>query len=284
MTSPAVAGGKSANYHCTLRGGLLVCGRMGIVEEVEFKYECATGGSGNLLIAQIYLKVHICSQMSFTVAVWRVRSLSRPVVTGETEPTVEEDEMTWGQVREEFRKRAVRFVAGEFGMLLVPLVEHMREKMMVNVAAWDRYEDTEGKKFTTDHFMRMVGPVDSLEVLKPFKDLTRDDGGQELRGDGTLAPFLRSSYHLQLSYLAPERPLLVADKKVEDWTSKWPTLPLAKQRAMKIEMTGVVKLTIVAGAKASRRSDEQAVNRSNAAFERARRTVCWRSWWPSWRH
>ena len=191
-----------------------------------------------------------------------------------------EDELTWDQVRDLLRRRAVRFVAGEFGTLLVPLVKHMRKKMMMNVVAWDRYQDTECKKFTTDHFMLMVGPVDSLEVLKPFKNLTRGDGGQEFRGDGAHAPFLRSSYHLLLSYLAPDRPLLVADKKVDDSTSRWPTLPMAKQKAMNIEMTGVVKLSIVAGAKASHRSDEQAVNRANAAFLRGRRTGYWSSWRP----
>ena len=181
-----------------------------------------------------------------------------------------EDELAWYKVRDLLRTRRVRFVAGDFGTWLVPVVQHMREKMMMNVVAWDRYQDGKARKFTTDHFMLMVGPVDSLEVLKTFKDLTRGDGGQEFRGDGAQAPFLRSSNHLLLSYLAPDRPLLVADKNVEDSTSRWPTLPMAKQKAMNIEMTGVVKLSIVAGAKASHRSDEQAVNRATAAFLRGR--------------
>ena len=88
MTSPAVAGGtlggkKQANYHCTCAGGLLVCGRVGIVEDVELKDENATGGSGHLLIAHINLNVHICNQMSLTVAVWRVRPLFQAVVKEE---------------------------------------------------------------------------------------------------------------------------------------------------------------------------------------------------------
>ena len=95
---------------------------------------------------------------------------------------------------------------------------------------------------------------------------------------------LRICHDLQLGGLAPDRPCQVAGKKVEDCTSRWPILPLAKQKAMNIEMTGVVKLSIVAGAKASHRSDEQAVNRANAAFERGRRTGYWSSWWPLWRH
>ena len=128
--------------------------------------------------------------------------------------------------------------------------------------------------------MLMVGPVDSLEVFKTFKTLTRGDGDQETRGDGVEAPVLRRSRHLQLSDLAPDRPCQVAGKKVDDCTSRWPILPTAKQKAMKTEMTGVVKLSIVAGAKASHRSDEQAVNRATAAFLRGRRTGYWSSWRP----
>ena len=109
--------------------------------------------------------------------------------------------------------------------------------------------------------------------------MTRGDGDQEFRGDGVQAPFLRSSHHLQLSYLAPNRPCQVAGKKVEDCTRWWPILPTAKQKKMKIEMTGVVKLSIVAGAKASNRSDEQAVNRATDAFHRGR----WIGFWSSWR-
>ena len=39
--------------------------------------------------------------------------------------------------------------------------------------------------------MLMAGPIDSLEVLKTFKPLTRGDGDQETRGDGVAAPVLR---------------------------------------------------------------------------------------------
>ena len=88
MTSPAVAGGtlgvrKKRTTTAPAPGGLLVCGRVGIVEDVELKDENATGSSGHVLIAQINLNVHICNQMSFTVAVWRVRPLFKPVVKEE---------------------------------------------------------------------------------------------------------------------------------------------------------------------------------------------------------
>ena len=214
---------REEQYAVVESNSLLVAGRVGIVDDVELKEIQETVGGGQFVIAEIYVTVPICRQMSIKVAVWNPTFLKPK--DNEPEPVVTGLEANWDQVRELLKRRQVRFLAGELAEWLPMITKHLRDKYMVNLAAWAPYEDPSGELMCTSSFMLVLGPVRQLKINTATKKrATRGDG------DGDPPKDIKAKT-LDLEDLAPQAPRRLTRGDGDDWTRRWPAMQEVKQKA-----------------------------------------------------
>ena len=237
-------------------GPFLLAGRAGYVQDVHVHQLLKYDGVGQVAIGQFGLAVALQQMTSIQVA---LVSLASPEVPNGS--AVADD---WEKVIDAVARKAVRFVAGNFGNQLDVFLEAFRTSLQVRACASVQYDARAQPHQATA--LCIVGPVGNVKVLlgsdgasRPLT-ITRGDGELE-EADETLIEHIKGK--------VLERPF--HDRGRLDRSRGWPTIQSSKEKKCQHTCEHTKKISIYFGSNASRRTSEKLAQREESRKHRAER-------------